>query len=265
MPRFFWLVTVLFAWVPVSSAQQHAPVQVDPQAVAVVNQSLVAMGIGSYVQGIPQTTAGVAIQDSLATGTVFLWDGTSGTITTKTKGLGLLRTDININGNQTTTVSNSGSGYVIQGGTKSSLPVWLTKYRRAGHVPVFSRMADYAQPTTNITYVGLEAVNGASVHHIRISSIPTDGTPANVESLISEFHVFVDATSLLPVKTLSFDLSPLAIQNRVPIETYYTNYQSVNGVLVPFHITRYFRGQTQMDIVLTGVQFNVGLPNTDFQ
>ena len=259
------LAVVLALACALALAQQTQPAHVDAQAVTAVSQSLSSMGISGYTQGVPQTTAGVAIQDSVATGTVSLWDGTSGTITVKTKGLALLRTDMNINGTQTTTVTNNGSGYVVQAGTKSVLPVCVTHYRRCGTIPVLSRMADYTQPNTNLIYVGLETLNGSSVHHIQTTSVPTDGTPADVESLISEFHVFLNTTTQLPVKTLSFDQSPVAIQNRIPIETYYNNYQSVNGVLVPFHITRYHRGQVQMDIVLTSVQFNVGVSVTDFQ
>jgi hypothetical protein len=223
------------------------------------------MGVSGYPQGTPQTTSGVAVQDSVATGTISLWDGTNGTITIKTKGLVLLHNDITINGNQTTTVTNGSSGYILKSGVKTAVPIWITKHKRPEHIPVFSRMADYAQPNTAITYVGQESIAGASVHHIRISSTPMDDTPPDLEDLISEFHVFVDATSMLPVKTLSFDLSPLAMQNRAPIETYFSDYRSVGGILVPFRRTRFLGGHMQMDVVLTAVQLNVGLPMSDFQ
>jgi|ERR1700730_12052577 len=264
--RFVLSFLLILASSPRLNSQQSTTTpQRDQQAVAIISASLSSMGVSGYSQGAPQTTSGVAVQDSLAMGTVSLWDGMSGSITLKTKGIGLVRSDFSINGNQTAVVANNGSGYVTQGGGKSNLPLWVTKYRRAGHSPVFSRMADYAQPNTNITYVGLETIAGASVHHIRISSLPTDGTPVAAEYLISEFHMFIDAASMLPVKTLSFDLSAGAMQNRVPIETYFSDYRSIQGILVPFRVTRYLRGQKQMDIVLTSVQLNVGLSSADFQ
>lgn len=266
--RIFFLIlwfAVCFLLGPKAPLAAQATPQQDPQAATILRGSLSAMGAWGYLQGTLQTTSGVSVQDSLAKGTVSLWDGTSSSITLKTKGIGLVRSDLSMNGNETAVVANNGSGYVLRGGSKSNLPLWVTKYRRAGHIPVLSRMADYAQPNTKLTYVGLETIAGASVHHIRISSLPTDGTPPDLEDLISEFHVFIDATSMLPVKTLSFDLSAGAMQNRVPIETYFGDYRSIQGILVPFRVTRYLRGQKQMDIVLTSVQLNVGLSNADFQ
>jgi hypothetical protein len=255
--RFFFF-PVFFALIAhFAFAQQPSPPvaqspQRDSQALSVVSQSLSSMGASG-------------IQDSVSTGTITLWDGTSGTITMKTRGVGVSRSDLSIGSNQITTVTNNGAGYVLQGGTKSNLPIWVAKYSRAQHIPQLSRMAEYAQPNTNVTYVGLETVAGASAHHIRISSLPTDDTPADLEDLISEFHVFVDASTMLPVKTLSFDLSPQAMQNREPIETYYSDYRQVGGILVPFHMTRYLKGQKQADIVFSSVQLNMGLAMSDFQ
>ena len=258
-------IPVYFVLSPKAPLAAQGTPQQDPQAATIMRGSLSSMGAASYSQGTLQTTSGAAVQDSQAKGTISFGDGSSGDITIKTKGLGLLRHDIKTNGDQITSVTNGNSGHVVQGGNKTDLPLWIIKYQRAGHIPVLSRMAEYAQANTNLTYVGLETVAGASVHHIRISSLPTDDTPADLEDLISEFHVFVDVNSLLPVKTLSFALSPQAMQNRAPIETYYSDYRPVGGILVPFHVTSYLRGQKLADIVLSSVELNVGLSVNDFQ
>ncbi len=77
--------------------------------------------------------------------------------------------------------------------------------------------------------------------------------------------MFIDAQSLLLVKTLSFDFSPEVIENRSPVETYYNDYRPESGLLVPHTLTRYVAGQKFCEITITSVQFNVGLSDTDFQ
>ncbi len=50
----------------------------------------------------------------------------------------------------------------------------------------------------------------------------------------------------------------------VPIKILYSDYRDVNGVKVPFHIERYFNGTLQLDMTITAVVLNPGLPDTDF-
>ena len=84
-------------------------------------------------------------------------------------------------------------------------------------------MADYLNPNLQAQYVGLENVNGTPAHHLRLSMLPTDGTPVQIEDLTSEFHVWIDQSSLLVVKTRSFDFSPETPQNRSPVDIYFRN------------------------------------------
>jgi hypothetical protein len=51
-------------------------------------------------------------------------------------------------------------------------------------------------------------VNGKLANHISFTMLPSDGTPADLEALLSEFHVWIDATSFLVVQIRTFDFSP---------------------------------------------------------
>lgn len=243
---------------------QTAP-QVDSQAVTVIAQSMSAMGATEPSPGNMRLSSGTAIQDSVATGTILFADSRTGTVRIETKGPDRVRYDTSINGVQITTVFNSGRGYVLQGGVKHKFPIWISQYHRAEHIPVLSRLADYSQPNSKLKYVGLAAVPGSALHHVRISSLPTDATPADVEDKISEFHVFVDPTSMLVVKSIGFAFSPGIIENRTLLETYYSDYRPVGGLLVPYHLIRYAAGQKFCEITFTSVTVNAGVPDSDFQ
>ncbi len=246
----FVLASVLIS---TSMAAQQAP-QRDPQALAILTQSQAAMA-----------SSLAAIQDALAQGTIAFADGRTGTLTIKSKGSDRLRHEVNVDGRQTVVVTNRGKGHTILGGVRRPLPLWVAAYQRPDHIPALSRLSDFVQPNAKIAYLGLVEVAGRPAHHIRLSASPTDGTPAEIEEIISEFHVFVDAQSGLLVKTMGYDFSPEIIENRTPVETYYTDYRSLGGLLIPYHLSRHVRGQKFYEITLTNVALNVGLADTEFE
>ncbi|MGI9102250.1 MAG: hypothetical protein ACR2IF_07370 [Terriglobales bacterium] len=232
---------------------QQLPAQVEPAAASILAQALVASG------------ANGAIQDTVATGNIAYWDGRSGTITIKTKKDSRFRFDTTIDGKVTTSIVNAGKGRTVQGGTRRQLPMHVTQYLRAEHVPAFSRIADYQQPHTKATYVGLESVSGRPAHHLLISATPSDNTPADIEDVIAEFHVFIDSSTLLVVKTITNDFSPEIIENRTKVETYYSDFRPVAGMQVPYRIERYIRDRIFSITTLTNVAANTGVPDSDFQ
>jgi hypothetical protein len=224
----------------------------DAQAITVISQSLAAMGI------IATPTLETVAQGNFTdrTGAVF-------SLTIETAGTDRLRVNL---GTNHSFVTNGGSGFTIdQQGVRHKLPYWTTKYRRPEHLPSLSSLSDYLDLNLQLQYVGLEMINGSSAHHIRLSRVPVDSSPASVEDGISEYHVWIDATSFLVVETRSFYFSPETPQNRTPVETYFTNYQQQGGAMIPFHITSYISGQQDSDIVITGINLNASIPDSDFQ
>ena len=86
-----------------------------------------------------------------------------------------------------------------------------------------------------------------------------------VEAALSEYHVYVDKQSLVVLKTSSFVFSPTNLQNRSIWEAYYSDYRSVRGMLVPFHVENYLDGQKIQDMVFSDVQVGMPLSNAEFQ
>jgi len=247
------------------SAQPQTQQQPSVQPQAIAGQALAAMGVTETVPGVLTNAQGVVIQDTVAIGTISFADGRTGTIRIETKGLDRQRHDVNIGSNQTTTIYNGGIGYLIQGTNRSRLPLWFTQYHRSEHIPVLSRLADNQLPNSIMAYSGLETLNGASVQHIQLTSTPTDGTPASIEALISEFHAFVDPQTGLVVKIRTLDFSPQIIENRKAVETFFSDYRIVNGILVPFSMSRFFGPRKYYDITFTSVSINTGISDSEFQ
>ena len=118
----------------------------------------------------------------------------------------------------------------------------------------------------NIAYIGPETVNDVPVHHIRIFASPQtlpDGSQT-LDPIISEFDVYLNTANFTVVKTKRFLFSPNAIENHSDWETYYFNYQPVNGVLMPFHIQHFLAGQQSEDVVISTYQMNASLSSQDF-
>jgi hypothetical protein len=237
-------------------AQQIPPTTVlaqrDAQALTVLTQSLSAMGV---VNTTNQTT--------LAVGTATYPDGTSKPVRMETIGNNRIRHDVGTN--DFTFVSNAWAGYLIIQGQKQPLRSWVTAYQRPEHIPGLSLMSDYQNANLQLRYVGLENINGSPAHHLRLSMLPTDNTPQDIADLISEFHVWIDQSSLLVVKTTHFDFSPEAIENRTPVDVFYSDYRQINGSTLPFHLTRWIANQVQMDIQFSTISLTAAVSATDFQ
>jgi hypothetical protein len=240
--------------IPQTQTTTTTAAQRDSQAVSILTKTQAALTV-------PTTS----VQDVLLQGTYTDAAGNTGTITTKCKGSALLRNDLSLNGVSYTAISNNGRGQATQDGKTQKLPLWTTQYLRPEGVPVFWRPADFALPTTNVSYIGLEQVNGSSAHHIKLTSLPTDGTSPDIEAIISEFHVFIDSQTGLVLKTWSYDFSPVIIENRTLVETYFGDYRQISGVMIPFHTVRFVAGQKFNEVVLSSAQVNSGLSDAEFQ
>jgi hypothetical protein len=189
------------------------------------------------------------IQGTTAQGTI-TENGQSGSIVIKTMGQSV-RYEVSLPNEQFVTVFANGRAVRTQDGKSHPLPQWSATYYRPWHMPLLSRMADIVSTGIQYQFVGTETVSGRPAWHIQIWSTPTDGSSADLTKTISEFHVFVDQATAHPVKLITYDFSPDAMENRTPVETYFSDYRNISGALIPFHMTRYASGSLQADIVLS--------------
>lgn len=247
------IVVLLCPLVVLGQSSPNAPGTVtrDPQAVTLLAQCAATMGAS-------------LIQDTYAEGSMVSakYPNATGAIISESKGLNV-RNDIADASGSSTYVVNAGGASSTANGKTTKLPYQAGAYPRPDYVPALACAIDLARPYMSVSYMGVEQVNGRPAYHIQFNATLASDED-NSEKLISEFHVYLDQQTLLVVKTQSWAFAPDNFTNRSTWETYYDNYQNVNGVLMPFHVSQYLAGMKVQDITFTSVRVNVGVSDSQF-
>jgi hypothetical protein len=247
---------------PATYSQTPAPTVVrDPQAVSVLTQALNAAG------GI---LAIAAVQDYTATGSVtYYWAGEEapGTVVVKSRGAAQFRIDATMTAGVRSWAVSNGAGFLVNtDGTNSSIPATNTLNLGNMTLPVIYLAASLQDANTGIAYVGLEAKNGSTVHHIQLQKVfaPAVDPIGNLSGLTTR-DVFIDSTSLLVLSTL--DMFHPENQSAIdyPHEVQFSDFRLVNGILTPFAIAEFSSRQCTFAIQLSQINFNTGLQDLDFQ
>ncbi|MGC2887529.1 MAG: hypothetical protein WB627_00565 [Candidatus Acidiferrum sp.] len=259
-PVFVCLLVVLSA-----SAQQspsptaQAPAR-DPQAIGILNQAVTAAG------GV---TALDTVQDVAASGTVtFNWadQPVSGSVTVKGRGIGQYRLEANLQSGPETWAVNNGQAFRKDAnGTLLLRPFHAPTFENVVF-PVAIAIEALGDPTTSVAYVGLETRNGTQVQHLRIiKSIASDLDITGVTRRAATTELFVDPNSFQIRSLVGVAFSIDRVSVTCPREIQYSNYQTANGILIPFSITELIAGQQTLSIELNQVTFNSNLSDSDFQ
>jgi hypothetical protein len=113
-----------------------------------------------------------------------------------------------------------------------------------------------------VSFVGNETRNGASVAHFSAHKNTSGITPAFTAKALqrtSQVELFVDTGTLLPV-AIGYNIHPDNNDSLdIPVEVRFSSYQSVNGMLVPFHIEKYTNSALTTEIQIQAAEFNTGL------
>jgi len=137
-------------------------------------------------------------------------------------------------------------------------PAWFS--------PVASITRVLATPQLVANFVGTETVNSQTVNHISISRTPADSNAPSVAlAHLSRLDLYLDPATSLP-QSLSFDIhADNDAGLDIPILVQFSDYRSVNGSLIPFHIQRYVDNTALvLDIQLNSATINTGIPVSTF-
>jgi len=137
----------------------------------------------------------------------------------------------------------------------------------AGILNPIALLDGVVQPSSTLTYVGLETFEGNEVLHLRYFHRPPKNRSHMVEFIqgLSTLDLFLDSNSL-HVNAVKFNLHPEnnALEN-IPAELRFEDYRPVeNSILVPFHISRFINGNLDMNLRISSVQVDSGLSETEF-
>jgi len=116
------------------------------------------------------------------------------------------------------------------------------------------------------TYIGSETRNGQAVQHVSLSQPPLfpnyPGGPSPAH--LSQVDFFLDSTTFLPA-AITFNIHPdnnLLLD--IPVEIDFSNYTSVSGAQVSYHIQKYINNSLVLDLQLQDATFNSGLTVNSF-
>jgi hypothetical protein len=121
-----------------------------------------------------------------------------------------------------------------------------------------------SSPDASASYVGLEQVNGESLHHIRIWKAFADNPALQSRAEFSIRDIWIDSIRFLPRKVSYVRRVAGGSVPRIPVEVFFMNYQEVSGILYPFEIRKNFNGTPWATIIISTVRLNAGLGDSDF-
>lgn len=115
------------------------------------------------------------------------------------------------------------------------------------------------QPISVSALLTAEDNSSQPVLHLRQQLTPIDSLDARTRQLLthlSTIDLYLDPVSFLPA-ILDYKIhSDRNAAVDIPVQVLFTNYQTVNGVRIPFRIRRYVDGTLQLDLVVSSAQAN---------
>jgi hypothetical protein len=245
---------------------------IDAQSAELIPKALAALNGTSTVTDVTLT--------GTATRTVGP-DSETGTITMKAMGAWNSRVDL-VTGAGTWTEVHSAvppaapSGYEVgPDGTTHQIVGHNMHTDAVWFFPAFSSLIKTTNPQLVVTDVGLEDKDGVNLEHLHFISqfpplpeavkakLPKGYTPDPIEPLTA-VEIYLDPSTDLPA-VVSFNTHPdRSFLVNIPVEVHFSNYQSVSGVQIPFHVQKFLNGTLLYDVTIQSAVVNSGLKAADF-
>jgi hypothetical protein len=245
------LVSLLITSNAVAASKDE--IKQDPQAIAVAQKALAAMG---GIQAI------LTYQDSVATGNLTLYGSATPTdfpITFKTKGTRETRVEVKRANGTNIRIMNAGNA-VIQApdGSLLALAATNTFAEYVNHIPLLSILSDYQATNVSLLYKGTEAVNDQADDVVAVTLDPSE----NPE--LGRTLFFVNQSNGLIDKIQYTNYAESDSNSTDTVDVYFTDYQQISGIAVPFRQTTFTNGTLDSDIVLGAITLDVGLTDDEF-
>lgn len=235
--------------------------QSSPQAAMLLHQSLAALTGGQPVTDITLSGTARRIAGS---------DDESGEATYKAIS-GANRLDLNLSGGPRTEIANSTADRPVgswSGPDGLSHPIAFHNLltEPASLFPAFAIARRLSALGYVVTYVGQETRADQVVQHVAVSTtspIP-DAPDAPTFQHLTQVDFFFDSATFLPA-AIVFNTHPDSHMGLdIPIEIRFSDYRSVSGAQVPFHIQKYLNNTLFLDLQFQSATLNTGLADSQF-
>lgn len=253
---------VLFSSVSSAQTAVSASAPRDAQAVSVLQRSLAALVATTNINDVTLNANAKWIAGS---------DNETGSATLKATAIGQGRLDLGLsNGSRSEVIDASqaaptgswcgtdGVWHAMVGHNLYTDPTWF--------FPAF--LISRALSTTGyaISPMDAETQDGIAVEHVQIYQVPSlSGSVTQLLESLSQIDIYLNSSTLLPV-SIAFNTHAdnNALLN-IPIQIKFSNYQTVQGISVPYHVQKYIQNGLALDLTVSSVQVNSGLSASVFQ
>jgi hypothetical protein len=115
------------------------------------------------------------------------------------------------------------------------------------------------------TYVGQETKTSEALQHVAAyQKLPGTADGGLLFQHLTQMDLYLDSSTLLPA-TVDFSTHP---DNNagidIPVEIQFSDYRTLNGVRLPFHIQKYVNGSLYLDFQVGSVLLNSGVSPSAF-
>lgn len=245
---------------PASVAEANAPARQDATAVQILKQA---------IQAIAVSPDALAYRSFALTGSI-LPEGASSpeAITVLSRGLYDLRFAIaHSDGTAHVAVMRSDAKNGVRD-EKGRVTKIVRNARTGTDVPLIllpGTLADLLAVAGTIRDLGMDTVNGRTVHHVAISrQFPSGLDPDGVMKARSTIEFFIDADNFLVLK-IAHTATDQSGRRSIDRSVVFADFRSVGGVMVPFLITESLGGQKTWAVTAISLDFQRALQDTDFQ
>jgi hypothetical protein len=269
MRLFICVVASLFLGAGLTQAQSSSPmpsgpgsatttpvVQRDPQAVAVIQQAFAAMGGQAAIAQIQTVLAQGAIgptQGSDIRGGNFTWKDQFSPQGHE------FRSEFQSGGQTEVFASGHGTpGWMHHGHVKTFTP-HVANAELPIHLPAVILATRLANPNYSMTLAGQTQLNGQPAIRVHFT-IDSD----IVQETLGVEDWFFDPASGLPLRIEYRVPDTFDALKFVPAAAEYSNFQTVQGVAVPFRIIGYEDGSPRSIVTVSSVTINSQIVSSDF-
>ena len=255
MTRFVCLTSLPLLFSLLGVAQQP-PVSKDPNAIAIIQQSLSAMGGGQN------------FTDVQATGTTTLYGDTgnqSYPITLMATGRTNIRTTVQHENGPRVYVTDGTTACVDGAMAQNISDMQFDMYaRRIDFVPVLSLLREYGADNMQVQYAGSATVGSSTVDVVALSFMPTAAPPGFNGYAATQRLFYIDRATLLVTKMQFVTVIDSGAVQGPTTEIYFSQYQMIGGFAVPMLQSTYADGRLAQDLALDSASFNSGLDASNF-
>ncbi len=251
-------ISLLLLGSPILSATTP---QRDASALSFLSQALDAAGGSTTIAGITDFTA---------TGSItYSWgDPVPGTTVVKSRGLTQFRIDSQVPDGTWSFIVRNGTGILkLPNGAGNPVPYQGSLIAGSLTLPILQISAALNDASVTVIDDGVVPLGTGQARQISIQqNLSTDIDPNGHLSKTTKRDYFFDPSTLflLQVHDTVYpnkDVVNGGVQRIIGMG----NYQTSNGIAVPFSISVSQDGQTLWSVQLTSINFNTGLSDSDFQ